>query len=233
MSASPRSRPPLVAVLGPVLVTTLEAALLALGLGGAGVMVRDPRALALLALSLAGGWALQALRPTRGHDAVRVERDPLPMLILFVVPLLAPMLGAWAMREGVAVLPRALAWSWAGVALVGAGLALRIAAMARLGPRFSPLVAVQREHALETRGLYGWVRHPGYLGALLACLGAALAFGSTAALPLVLAFAAAQRQRIRREEALLAAHFGEAWRAYAARTGALLPGLGRGPVPRP
>jgi len=28
---------------------------------------------------------------------------------------------------------------------------------------------------------------------------------------------------VRREEALLAAQFGDAWRAYAARTGALLP----------
>ena len=33
----------------------------------------------------------------------------------------------------------------------------------------------------------------------------------------------AQLARIRREEALLARHFGAEWAAYAARTGALLP----------
>ena len=32
-----------------------------------------------------------------------------------------------------------------------------------------------------------------------------------------------QLARVRREEALLAAHFGDAWRDYARRTGALLP----------
>jgi protein-S-isoprenylcysteine O-methyltransferase Ste14 len=124
--------------------------------------------------------------------------------------------------------PWPLAVSWTGIALTAAGLWLRIAAMVRLGPRFSPLVAVQREHVLETSGPYAHVRHPGYLGALLTCLGGALAFGSAAALPLVALMLAAQLARVRREERVLAEHFGERWRAYAARTGALLPVLGRG-----
>jgi protein-S-isoprenylcysteine O-methyltransferase Ste14 len=70
------------------------------------------------------------------------------------------------------------------------------------------------------------VRHPGYLGSLLACAGAMLAFGSALALPLVAAFALLLRARIAREEALLERHFGDEWRAYRARTGALLPRVG-------
>jgi protein-S-isoprenylcysteine O-methyltransferase Ste14 len=82
---------------------------------------------------------------------------------------------------------------------------------------------VQREHALETRGLYGAVRHPGYLGAWLAALGSLTAFSSALAMPLLVAFAWLLAQRAHKEEALLERHFGDAYRAYCARTGAFLP----------
>jgi protein-S-isoprenylcysteine O-methyltransferase Ste14 len=114
------------------------------------------------------------------------------------------------------------------VALVAAGLTLRIAAMAQLGPRFSPLVAVQAEHALETRGLYARIRHPGYLGAWLAALGAVLTFGSALGLVPLALFSLLIGGRVRKEEALLATRFGEAWRDYRAHSGAFLPRLGGG-----
>ena len=226
MDAARRSGSPLARrLIAPLLVIAVEAALLALGLGSFAAL-RDPRAIALLALSAAAGYALQWLQPMRGHDAAKSERDPMPMLVLLLAPLLSPMVGALGSRLDWAMLPQPAIVSWIGIALVAAGLAIRITAMAQLGPRFSPLVAVQREHALETRGLYARIRHPGYLGALLACLGGSLAFGSALALPLVAAMRLAHGARIRREEVLLAQHFGAAWQAYASRTGALLPRLG-------
>jgi protein-S-isoprenylcysteine O-methyltransferase Ste14 len=134
-----------------------------------------------------------------------------------------------ALGERFAILPwfavRALEWS--GVALAAAGYALRIAAMTRLGSRFSPLVSVQRQHALETAGVYARIRHPGYAGSWLACAGSALAFGSALAAPLLLLFLAVLFGRIRREEALLAERFGEEFARYRARTGALWPRAGR------
>jgi protein-S-isoprenylcysteine O-methyltransferase Ste14 len=206
-------------------VLALDATLLAIALGGASRLVRDPRAVALLVIWGAGGVALALLRPARGQDAAETRPDPAAMAALFLVPLVTPMAGAWAGRHAWAALPFAGVASWLGIAAVGAGLALRIRAMAVLGPRFSPLVAIQREHVLETRGPYARIRHPGYLGALLACAGGAVAFGSAAALPLVALMLAAQLARVRAEEALLAARFGDEWRAYARRTGALLPRL--------
>ena len=224
---SAASRNPVVAVALALVVLALDAALLALGLGGVEWLWRDPRAIALLVLWGAGGIALALLRPVRGQDVTESKPDPGPMVVLFFVPLLTPMVGAWAGSHAWAVLPWANTISWAGVALVGAGLALRVVAMNTLGPRFSPLVALQREHALETRGPYAFVRHPGYLGALLACLGASVAFASAAALALPALMLVAQLSRVRAEEALLARHFGEAWRDYASRTGALAPRLFR------
>jgi protein-S-isoprenylcysteine O-methyltransferase Ste14 len=206
-------------------VLAVDAALLALGLGDPSLLVRDPRALALLVVWGLAGLALATLRPTRGQDAVTKQPDPFVMAALLVLPLGAAPLGAWGARHALFTLPHANTVSWCALALVAAGLALRIGAMARLGRRFSPLVALQREHALETRGLYAFVRHPGYLGALLACLGASAAFGSGLALPVPALMLAAQLARVRREEALLAASFGEAWTDYASRTGALLPRL--------
>jgi protein-S-isoprenylcysteine O-methyltransferase Ste14 len=216
------------AILGALIVLALDAALLALGLGGPAALWRDWHARALLLVWGAGGLALGLLRPARGQDMTVSQRDPLVMIVLFVVPLVLPLAGALGWRLHWLVLRPANTVGWAGVILCAFGLALRIAAMAVLGARFSPLVAVQRGHALETRGPYALVRHPGYLGALLAGLGGALAFGSAAALPLWAIMLAAQWMRIRREETLLAGHFGEPWRAYAARTGALLPRIGRG-----
>lgn len=210
-----------------LVVLALDAALLALGLGGPAMLVRDPRALALLLVWGAAGIALALLRPARGQDVARAAPDPLVMLALFVLPLASAPLGAFGARNALYTLPWANTVSWCGVLLVAVGLGLRIAAMARLGRRFAPVVALQREHDLETGGPYAFVRHPGYLGALLACLGAAVAFGSGLALPIPALMLVAQVARVRREERMLAGAFGDTWARYAARTGSLLPRLVR------
>lgn len=219
---SPPNRP-WRAALGVTLMFAIDVSLLALGFGSYRRAVTDPRALALLAIWAAANTTLAIARPVRGQDVEVSERDPRALALLLLVPLVTPMLAALGARLGWLMLPHARAVSWAGVALAALGLGLRVTAMRQLGRRFSPLVAVQRDHVLETRGLYAAVRHPGYLGALLSCLGAALSFGSALALPLPALMAVAQRARIRREEAVLARHFGPAWESYASRTGMLFP----------
>ena len=104
---------------------------------------------------------------------------------------------------------------------------LRILAIQRLGVRFSPLVETRPGHVLETGGVYGRVRHPGYAGAWLANLGAILAFGSAAPLLLAAIMAAALVARVRREEAALEEAFGQEYRDYRQRTGAFWPRLPR------
>ena len=216
--------PPLpVLVLRPLGVLAFEAALLAWGLGGFATLGASPRALALLAIWGVAGITLSVSRPVRGQDVSRSERDSLAMLALALIPLAIPGIAAWGGRLGRWPLPAPELLGWLGVALSGIGLWVRVSAMRQLGARFSPLLAVQREHALETTGWYAVVRHPGYLGSLLASWGAAMCFGSALALPLAAVMTAVQIDRVRREETLLTTHFGDAWRAYAQRTGALLP----------
>jgi protein-S-isoprenylcysteine O-methyltransferase Ste14 len=219
-------RPPAIVIVSRTLVAlAVESAWLAWGLGGVHALLTSPRALSLIAIWAAVGLTLGFTRPARGQDVVRAEKDPLAMLALAVLPLAIPGVAAWGGRLRVWPLPAPELLGWLGVALSALGLGLRVAAMRQLGTRFSPLLALQREHALETTGCYARVRHPGYLGSLLASWGAAIVFGSAMALPLAALMSAFQWNRVRREEDLLESRFGDAWRAYAARTGALLPRL--------
>jgi len=221
-------RPAAVLVAGALAATALDALLLALALGGLPALLAHPRAMALVAVWAVAAVVLALLRPVRVHDPLTVRHDRGAMVALLLLPLLTPAVSAWGERIGLWPLPGGAALRGAGVAIVACGLALRIAAMARLGSRFSPLVSVQRGHALETGGPYAWIRHPGYLGAWLAALGAMLAFGSLAGAPLVVAFLALLWARAGREETLLEEHFGDAYRSYRARSGRLFPRPRRG-----
>jgi protein-S-isoprenylcysteine O-methyltransferase Ste14 len=73
--------------------------------------------------------------------------------------------------------------------------------------------------ALITSGPFAVSRNPIYLGNTFLLIGAAAALANPWFLPVALLSAAAvDRLAIRREEAHLAARFGEAWRGYAKRT---------------
>jgi protein-S-isoprenylcysteine O-methyltransferase Ste14 len=114
---------------------------------------------------------------------------------------------------------------WLGVALFAAGGALRIWPVFVLGRRFSGLVAIQPGHTLVTRGVYGVIRHPSYLGLLVNSLGWALAFRSGVGVLLTAFTIPPLIARIRAEERLLSAQFGDAYDAYRSRTSRLLPGI--------
>lgn len=62
-----------------------------------------------------------------------------------------------------------------GVLIAAAGIALRIWAIATLGPRFASRLDSDRVIA---RGPYRWMRHPSEIGLVLAMAGGALVLGS-------------------------------------------------------
>jgi protein-S-isoprenylcysteine O-methyltransferase Ste14 len=94
-----------------------------------------------------------------------------------------------------------------------------------LGRRFSGLVAIQPGHTLVTSGIYSVIRHPSYLGLLVNALGWALAFRSGVGVLLTAFTIPPLIARIRAEERLLSAQFGDAYDAYRSRTSRLLPGI--------
>jgi len=132
-----------------------------------------------------------------------------------VLPWLLPRVGA---------LPPAA--RWVGVGAAFAGLALRAWSMRALGAAYTRTLRTAGGLALVIAGPYRLIRHPGYAGSLLVWLGTAAARGSGAALILVvLLVVGAYAWRIRVEEVMLAERFGAEYRAYAARTRRLIPGV--------
>jgi protein-S-isoprenylcysteine O-methyltransferase Ste14 len=69
------------------------------------------------------------------------------------------------------------------------------------------------------------IRHPSYLGLLVNSLGWALAFRSGVGVLLTAFTIPPLIARIRAEERLLSAQFGDAYDAYRSRTSRLLPGI--------
>jgi len=114
---------------------------------------------------------------------------------------------------------------WLGVVLFAAGGALRLWPVCVLGDRFSGLVAIQPGHTLVTGGVYGVIRHPSYLGLLVNSLGWGLAFRSGVGALLTALLIPPLVARIRAEERLLRAQFGEQYETYCAGTSRLIPGL--------
>jgi protein-S-isoprenylcysteine O-methyltransferase Ste14 len=138
-------------------------------------------------------------------------------------PTVAPLLPRWFRA---ALLPGLPMIAWLGVVLGTGGIALRLWAVLTLRERYSRTLLVQHEHSIERGGPYRWVRHPGYLGSLLALNGIALASGNWATLlgSLVVTFAA-YSYRIAVEDEMLVAALGHSYAEYRREVGALLPSL--------
>lgn len=77
-------------------------------------------------------------------------------------------------------------------------------------------------HRLVTRGPFAYIRHPMYTGLVAAALGSLVLYHTWTTLAFAF-FAPFVLLRARREEAALAAEFGEEWARYCKRVPAFLP----------
>ncbi|GBC83559.1 hypothetical protein HRbin10_02709 [bacterium HR10] len=116
--------------------------------------------------------------------------------------------------------PALLRTTSATILMVG-GSAITIAALLALGRSFSIFPEARR---LVTRGPYAVVRHPMYLGEILAGLGLTLQVLSERAVLLFAIFLTAQLARLRYEEQILERTFPE-YATYKLRTARLIPRL--------
>ncbi len=195
-----------------------------LGWGGPAAFFSHPALIALAvalfvmagAALFAGGNISSGVREDRGNRWVIAALSLIGVLAAFL-PALTDRKEFWTL-DGDAV-------RWLGVVLFVAGGALRLWPVVVLGNRFSGLVAIQPGHTLVTRGVYGVIRHPSYLGLLVNSLGWVLAFRSGVGLLLTALIIPPLLARIGAEERLLRTQFGAEYDAYRARTSRLIPGL--------
>jgi protein-S-isoprenylcysteine O-methyltransferase len=106
------------------------------------------------------------------------------------------------------------------------GITIRWVAIYTLGKFFTGTVLIKDDHRLIQNGLYKYVRHPAYAGALLAHLGLGLSFSNWLSIGLsTVPFSLAALYRMHVEERALRDEFGETYIQYSAGTKRLVPKL--------
>jgi protein-S-isoprenylcysteine O-methyltransferase Ste14 len=170
------------------------------------------------------GWRLRRASSPTGR-AVEVA---LPLVFgLAVAAPIADLLG----------LPRVAAldvdWVHAfGLALMAIGALLTVVAQFAMGASWRFGTDEQEHTVLVTDGVFAWVRNPIYSAMLVTLVGLVLALPNFIALvALGLAAVAIEVQVRWVEEPLLERGHGGEYRAWAARTGRFVPGIGRSSAP--
>ena len=114
----------------------------------------------------------------------------------------------------------------AGLALILAGVGIRVWAIRILGDLFTATVQIKEAHRLVREGPYRIVRHPSYLGAFMATLGCAALLQSWPGLFLAAALMLlAYHIRIKVEEEALVRAFGEQYTAFQQEAKKMIPFL--------
>jgi protein-S-isoprenylcysteine O-methyltransferase Ste14 len=117
------------------------------------------------------------------------------------------------------------AWAgWLGVALIGSAIFVFWRAHADLGLNWSPTLEIREKHELITRGIYGQIRHPMYASQWLWVIAQPLLLQNwVAGFINLLVFIPFYILRVRAEEQLMLEQFGEQYRSYMQKVGAVFP----------
>lgn len=185
---------------------------------------------AFLGAVLLGLWQGARRRPGRSTGpAGRGLRLPFPIYLLMTIAFVGVgYLFWWPLPIALSTTARAILLT-AGTVLYVAGLSLALWARLTLGRMYyvstSLGAQLQSEHQLVNRGPFALVRHPMYLGILVAVLGGLLIYRTWTGIFLLVVFVPSFLLRARREEEVLAAEFGEQWQEYCRRVPAWIPRL--------
>lgn len=171
-------------------------------------------------------WSARHARPTERHEPW------LTQLLAYWLPLVAAALllgdGEWfghsLLREQ--FVPHSEPVHAIALATCVVGAALAIWSRYLLGTNWSSVVELKAGHELVQAGPYRFIRHPIYTGLLLLFLGNALQVGDWRGLLAVAIVSASFWRKLRLEERWLQERFGDTYRSYRQRTGALLPRFG-------
>lgn len=120
-------------------------------------------------------------------------------------------------------IPISNSWHYLGVAIFLSGYWIRTLAARKLNKQFSYLVTIQEHHQLITSGIYSLIRHPVYLGTILAVIGMFLVFPTLFGLAFVFVYSAILIHRMNLEEKLLFKYFGSVYQEYTSKSFRLIP----------
>jgi protein-S-isoprenylcysteine O-methyltransferase Ste14 len=181
-----------------------------------GLLAHPARAGTFLAAAAgAVAWLFSGMDFTSLKWEDRRTRIVIPAAIAITAPFF--FLPAYADRRDILVFDGD-AVRYLGLLVYATGCVLRIGPMFALKKRFRAPWTTQDEHYLVTTGFYRYIRHPSYLGAMLAMLGWFLVFRSWIGFVVCLLLIPLGIPEIRKEEKMLADEFGEEYAAYQRRT---------------
>jgi len=120
-------------------------------------------------------------------------------------------------------LPRTTTTAAIGIALTWVGIGIAMWARYHLGQFWSGRITLKEGHQLIRTGPYARLRHPIYTGLDLAVIGTALVIDRWRCVVGVIVIMIGFVIKAKREEALLAGQFGEAFQEHRKHTGFLLP----------
>ena len=176
------------------------------------------------AIVLVGGIAL--VRAARGRDGAKPAKKSRASAVGIAVQCIG------FISCGIGPVRVVLPWNAplslicaAVVALLGGGaVAIFIAATRAMGRNWSVVARMRSDHELVRTGPFAIVRHPIYFALFLYMLSFAVAFGHSAQLLLAVPlYCAGTIIRVREEERLLRARFGEGHARYVREVPAFLP----------
>ncbi len=167
--------------------------------------------------------------PVASDRVSTTEKVVLGLLFLSLFPPLIYIFTDWlAFADyGLAATP-ALWLGMVGLVLLAVALWLFWRAHVDLGRNWSPSLQILEHHSLVTGGIYRFIRHPMYASQWLLTLAQLLILQNwIAGFVGLLLFSPLYFIRVPREEAMMLEQFGAAYRAYMARTGRVLPRIGK------
>jgi protein-S-isoprenylcysteine O-methyltransferase Ste14 len=120
------------------------------------------------------------------------------------------------------------AWAgWLGVLLTIGAVIVFWRAHADLGLNWSPTLEIREKHELITRGIYQLIRHPMYASQWILVIAQPLLLQNwLAGCVNLLVFIPFYFLRVQAEEKMMLNSFGDQYREYMKKTGAVLPKLG-------
>jgi len=164
---------------------------------------------------------------TRARGAKANVQDQGTQVMLWAVIILSLTASGWMRHLKLADMHIAESWLRpASVALLAAGLVVRVTAILTLGKWFTANVATHAAQRIQRAGLYRLVRHPSYLGMEIIFLAIGLHTHDWACLAATfIPPTLAVLYRIYVEEAALLGAFGEEYADYMRTTKRLIPGV--------
>jgi protein-S-isoprenylcysteine O-methyltransferase Ste14 len=178
------------------------------------------------------GWALLRLNPNRRARKTTVRysargiRETVLLAVSFTGLGIVPCVYVATHVLRFADYPFVPVASYLGIAVDIASLWLFFLTHRDLGRNWSVSLDLRERHTLVTTGIYAAVRHPMYAGFWLMALAQVLLLPNWVAGPAgLVGFGVLFFGRVRREEEMMIAAFGEEYRSYMRRTARVVPWL--------